>query len=62
MELIIAILMSLGSLLSPDQYDAAYINNKQSDISKAQSIIANNQYKYNSSGIVIIDDDVSTGE
>ena len=62
MELLIAILMALGTLVSPDQYNADYISGNQAEIAKAQAIIANNQYTKNAAGIVIIDDDVSTGQ
>lgn len=61
MGLLIAILMALGALNHPSQYNAAYFNSRQADVLKAQGIIDNNQYRTNESGIVIIDDDVSTG-
>jgi hypothetical protein len=61
MELLIAILIALGALTSPDRYTETYIRENQDKISKAQTIIDDSKYHYDAElGGVIIDDEVST--
>jgi hypothetical protein len=61
MELLIAILIALGALISPDRYTETYIRENQDKISRAQTIIDDNKYHFDEQcGGVIIDDEVST--
>lgn len=56
MELIVAILIALGSLTSEADFTDEYINNNDQAISTAQSIIDNGQYRTNNAdGGVVID-------
>ncbi len=45
MELIVAILISLGSLTTDRDYNDAYVQSHQEEISKARTIIDNGQYR-----------------
>ena len=58
MEIIILILIALGKLSSPTQFNDAYINTHQLEISKAEAIYNNNLYT-EADGGVIIDDTVN---
>ena len=61
MELLIAILIALGAITSPDKYTETYIRDNQDKINRAQGIIDRNAYRYDQEmGGVIIDDEVST--
>ena len=56
MELIVAILISLGALTSDRDFNDEYINRHQIEISKAKTIIDNGQYRVNAStGGVTVD-------
>ena len=46
-ELLVAILMSMGSLTTSGDFNGEYIDTHQAEISKAQSIIDNGQYRTN---------------
>ena len=58
MEIIILILIALGKLSSPTQFNDTYINTHQLEISKAAAIYNNNLYT-EADGGVIIDDTVN---
>ena len=53
MELIVAILIELGALTSPADFNQGYINGHQTEISKAATIIDNEQYVERSGGVTI---------
>jgi len=56
MELIVAILMSLGALTTSGDLNTDYLNGNSDEISRAQEIIDNGQYRINEdTGGVIID-------
>ena len=58
MELLIAILIALGSLLSADDYTKEYELMYQSDIEKAQYIIDSGSYTTTKDGGVVIDENI----
>lgn len=58
MELLIAILIALGSLTSADGYTSDYELNYQSDIEKAKYIMDNGDYTTSKDGGVVIDQDI----
>ena len=60
MDLLIAILMALGALVSPDKYNEAYVQEHTVEVERARTIIQNDQYHYDQWGGVVIDDEVST--
>ncbi len=60
MELLIAILLALGALISPDKFNDVYVQEHPAEVNKAKAIIENNQYHYDQWGGVVIDDEVST--
>ena len=55
MELLVAILIALGALTTDRDINSDYIASHQKEVSKAQSIIDNGQYKIdqNTGGVVI---------
>lgn len=55
MELIVAILIALGSLTSEKDFTKEYESSHQGQISKAKSIIDQGQYKEKDGGVIIID-------
>ena len=55
MEINILILMALGSLTNPDQYNEAYVQSHGAAISKATCIYSNHQYVVEEGGVVIVD-------
>jgi len=59
MELLIAILMALGALTSPDKYNEIYAQEHTVEVERAKVIIENSQYHYDQWGGVIIDDEVN---
>ncbi len=59
MELIIAILIAMGSLLSPDSYTDAYVAEHSGEIAQAKIIIDMGAYERTSGGGAIIDEDVN---
>lgn len=58
MELLIAILIALGSLSSPESFTTEYQLQHQEDIEKATYIIESEEYTRNSTGGVIIDNEI----
>ncbi len=59
MELIVAILLALGSLTSPEEFNSDWEAQNPEAIEQAQQIIDNDAYKYDDEsedGGVIIDD------
>lgn len=56
-ELLVAILISLGSLTSAADFTAEYQSTHQAEVSQAQSIIDSNQYYYDerTGGVVVAD-------
>jgi len=56
MELLVAILMSLGALTTSGDLNTDYLNGNSDEISRAQEIIDSGQYRINEdTGGVIID-------
>ena len=53
MELLVAILIFLGYLTSPDAYTETYRLEKESEVSRAQYIIDNNYYRTDDGGGII---------
>ena len=58
MELLIAILIALGSLTSPEAYTKEYEIHNQQDIERAEYIIESEQYTKTSTGGVIVNQDI----
>jgi hypothetical protein len=58
MELLIAILIAMGSLLSPDDFTKEYELQYQSDIEKANYIMDSGSYTTTKDGGVVIDQDI----
>ncbi len=58
MELLIAILIALGSLTSPDGFTTDYELQYQSDIERAKYIMDNGDYTTNKDGGVVVDEDI----
>jgi hypothetical protein len=56
MDLIIAILIALGLLASPDLYDERYEMENRESIERAQTIVDNGWYKEIDGGIVVDED------
>lgn len=56
MELIVAILIALGALTSPDLYTDAYRAENYESVERAQYIINNSLYQESADGGVIIDE------
>ncbi len=56
-ELLVAILISLGSLTSAADFTDEYKGTHQAEVSRAQSIIDNNQFHYDerTGGVVVAD-------
>lgn len=53
MELLVAILLAIGSLTSPAEFNDEYKNTHQAEISQAQSIIDNGQYQERNGGVIV---------
>ena len=55
MELIVAILLSLGALTTEADFNDDYLNNHDAEISRVQTIIDNGQYRINEAdgGVVV---------
>ena len=58
MELLIAILIALGSLTNPDSFTREYELQHQQEIEKAQYIIDNEQYTRSSDGGVVVNQEI----
>lgn len=54
MELIVAILMALGSLTSKSDFNEEYVKSHNPEVQKAQSIIDNGQYKLKDGGVILV--------
>lgn len=59
MEIIIAILIALGALTSPDLYNDQYLEENTESIERAQYIIDNSFYERTADGGVIIDEGIN---
>lgn len=53
MELIVAILIALGSLASKSDFNEEFVKSHNPEVQKAQSIIDNGQYKTKDGGVII---------
>jgi hypothetical protein len=53
MELLVAILIALGSLTSDRDYTPDYRNSHQTEVSRAQTIIDNGQYRIEDGGVTV---------
>lgn len=58
MELLIAILIALGSLSSPDSFTKEYELQHQQEIERAQYIIDSDQYTRTSTGGVVVNQEI----
>jgi hypothetical protein len=58
MELLIAILIALGSLMSPDEFTKEYELQYQSDIEKATYLMESGEYTITADGGVVIDENI----
>ena len=53
MELIVAILISLGALTTPGDFNDEYISRHETEISKVKVIIDNGQYRETDGGVIV---------
>jgi hypothetical protein len=53
MELLVAILMTLGSLTNRADFNDDYKNTHQTEVSRAQTIIDNGQYRIVEGGVTV---------
>ena len=53
MELIVAILIALGSMTQSTVFNDEYVNRHQEEISKVKTIIDNGQYRTKDGGVII---------
>lgn len=58
MELIVAVLMALGFLSSPDLYNDEYRSTKEAEIGRANYVIENEYYRWDDGGGTVVITDI----